>query len=67
VTSDERKENGMDVIVKDGNGNTLYRSNASDPSTDAFDVLTGYRVSEASVAWTADYLVVTVDLDGVSA
>src|SRR4029079_1571196 len=59
---DGRKGFGMDVIVRDGNGNTLYRSNAVDVSTDAFDSLTGSRASDAAVTVTADYVVVTVDL-----
>lgn len=60
----------MDVIVRDANGNELFRSNGTyqgltNTGTDVFERLTGYGVESADVAFTADYVVVTLALADV--
>ena len=53
----------MDVIVRDANGNELFRSNSSAPhGTEQWFGLTGADLESADVAFTADYIVVTVAL-----
>jgi len=57
----------MNVIVRDANGNELFRSNRLGAATGGKQWLglTGYGVESAAVTFTADYIVVTVALADV--